>query len=56
MTRRRLRGPEDIQAHLDWLRVAIRDRRVDVRLIVEGLLDVLDALVPGQPANPPGEP
>lgn len=56
MTRRRLRGREDLQAHLDWLRVAIRDRRVDVRLIVEGLLDVVDALVPGQPASPSDEP
>jgi hypothetical protein len=54
MTRRKLRGREDVLAHLDWLRVAIRDRRVDVRLIVEGLLDVVDALVPGPPG--PGEP
>jgi hypothetical protein len=56
MTRRRLRSQEDLRAHLDWLRVAIRDRRVDVRLIVEGLLDVVDELVPGPPATPPGEP
>ena len=55
MTRRKLTGRADLQAHLDWLRVAVRDHRVDVRLIVEGLLDVVDALVPGQPANPPGE-
>lgn len=52
MTRRRLKGREDLAAHLAWLRVAIGDRRVDVRLIVEGLLDVVDALVPGPPDSP----
>lgn len=52
MTRRKLTGRADLQAHLAWLRVAIRDRRVDVRLIVEGLLDVVDELVPGPPDRP----
>lgn len=54
MTRRPL-TPPDMTAHLDWLRAAIRDRHVDVRLVLEGLLDAIVALAdqPGPGPAPP---
>ena len=59
MSRRRLADLADLRRHLGWLRFALRDRKVDVRLILEGLLDAIEALadlVPGPPPRPPAEP
>lgn len=59
--RRALAGRVELDGHLDWLRTAIHDRHVDVRLVLEGLLDAITAtadLVPGPPRDPapPPEP
>lgn len=54
MGRRRLADRAELDAHLEWLRYAIHDRHVDVRLVLEGLLDAIEAgLVPGPPRPPP---
>ncbi len=42
--RRGLGTSAEVDAHLEWLRYAVRDRHVDVRLILEGLLEVVDML------------
>lgn len=52
MTRRQLGGQAELDAHLDWLRHAIHDRQVDVRLVLEGLLDAIESLA-GQTKGPP---
>lgn len=54
MTRRPIRNRQELDAHLDWLRAALRDRRVDARLILDGLLDAVETLagmLPGQPGD-----
>lgn len=46
--------PGDVDAHLLWVRDAVHDRQIDVRVILEALIDVLDAvvdLIPGRPAR-----
>jgi hypothetical protein len=52
VTRRHLSDRADLDRHLAWLRVAIHDRHIDVRLILEGLLDAVEGavgLIPGPP-------
>lgn len=54
MTRRRLADRAELDAQLEWLRYAIHDRHVDVRLVLEGLLDAVEAVAgPGPPRTPP---
>lgn len=58
MSRRRLADRAELDGHLAWLRYAIHDRHVDVRLVLEGLLDAIDALagaVPGPPRSGPDD-
>lgn len=45
MTRRQLSDRAELARHLEWLRTAVHDRNVDVRLVVEGLLDALETAV-----------
>lgn len=52
MTRRRLAAQAELDAHLEWLRYAIHDRHVDVRLVLEGLLDIIEG-VAGLAKGPP---
>jgi hypothetical protein len=55
--RRRLADRAELDRHLEWLRYAIHDRHVDVRLVLEGLLDVIEGLAgpaPGPPHRPAG--
>lgn len=44
MSRRRLDQLAELEAHLEWLRYAVHDRHVDVRLVLEGILDVVEGL------------
>jgi hypothetical protein len=55
VTQRHLPDRADLDAHLGWLRVAIHDRQVDARLVMEGLLDAIEALTEMAP-GPPSEP
>jgi hypothetical protein len=43
MTRRTLPDPPAVDVHLQWLRRAIADPQVNTRLVLEGILDVLEA-------------
>jgi hypothetical protein len=46
---------QDLAGHLVWLRTAVHDRQMAPRLILEGLLDALEAVVdllPGPPSEP----
>jgi hypothetical protein len=55
MTRRRLADRSELAAHLEWARIAIRDRHLDARLILEALVDAIEAtaaLTPGPPREP----
>ncbi len=52
MTRRKVDGPAELDAHLAWLRYAIHDRQVDVRLVLEGLLDAIESLAATAPGPP----
>lgn len=59
MAGRRRLARDDIDAHLVWLRDALGDETVRPRLLIGGILDVLDALaeaLPGPPAAGPGPP
>lgn len=58
MTRRRPRDRAELDAHLAWLRYALRDRKVDTRLILEGLLDAIEAVagMAGPRGGPPAGP
>lgn len=56
MGRRRLDGRAELDAHLEWLRYAVHDRHVDVRLVLEGLLDAIEAAAgPGPPRTGPDD-
>lgn len=44
MTRRKLPTGDDISAHLEWLRRAVEDPNVNTRVVLDGILDILDAL------------
>lgn len=54
MTRRRL-AREDIDQHMVWLRDALGDETTKTRLLIGGILDVLDAIVKALPGPPPRE-
>jgi hypothetical protein len=43
MTRRQLADLDADAAHLEWLRRAIQDPQVNTRLVLEGILDILEA-------------
>lgn len=43
MGRRRLADRAELAAHLEWARYALHDRHVDVRLILEALIDAIEA-------------
>ena len=50
MTRRVPHNADELNAHLAWLRYAVHDRKIDVRLVLEGVVDALEAvadLLPG---------
>lgn len=60
MGRRPLANRAELTAHLQWLRHAIHDRKIDTRLVFEGLLDALVLVAeiapgPDRPAGPPAE-
>jgi hypothetical protein len=44
MTRRVPTDQTDWDLHMEWLRRAVHDTHVDVRLILEGLLNALESL------------
>ena len=51
---RRLQTRQALNAHLAWLRVAVHDGRLESRVVIEALLDVVEAVVellPGPPAD-----
>lgn len=55
MTRRVLADRAELAGHLEWLRAAVHDRNVDVRLVLEGLLDAVETaagMIPGPPGKP----
>lgn len=58
MARRRLNDQAELAGHLEWLRYAIHDRHVDVRLVLEGLLDAIEAAggFPPGPSRPAAGP
>lgn len=43
MTRRKLATGDDIGTHLEWLRRAVQDPHVNTRVVLEGILDILEA-------------
>lgn len=53
MGRRVLADQAELDAHLAWLRDAIHDRQVDVRLVLEALLDAVESLAGGRVPGPP---
>ncbi len=58
MTRRALSDRAELAGHLDWVRTALHDRHVDVRLVMEGLLDAIETvagMIPDRPGKPEAE-
>jgi hypothetical protein len=51
---RRPLAPPDLAGHLAWVRVAIHDRHADVRLILEALLDAVEAVAGVTPPRATG--
>lgn len=56
--RRRLADRAELAAHLEWARFALHDRHIDVRLILEALIDAIEAAAgmtpPRRTAGPDG--
>ena len=46
---------DEIDRHMVWLRDALGDHTTNSRLLIGGILDVLDAIVEALPGPPPRE-
>jgi hypothetical protein len=51
---RRITTRAGLEAHMVWLRVAVHDRSLETRVMLEAVVDVLEALYDLLPGPPPG--